>query len=166
MAFVFVDSGRQFMAQQLMAASAVHLAWGGGDPSWSNGPPDVDTAAAALTAEVGRRKATVTEYVEPDAGGEIDLGDLGTFTVVAGPTRYVYMRFTFDLADGVGEDIKEVGIFLNTVANGGVPGGQMYLVPAEVSSAGTLFSLSHLSPAEQFTANGVVRHQWEYLHTA
>lgn len=166
MAFVFVDSGRQYMAQQLMAASAVHLAWGNGDPSWSAGPPDVTLAATALTAEVGRREATVLAYVEPDAGGEINLGDLGVFTVVAGPTRYVYMRFTFDLADGVGEDIKEVGIFLNTTKGVGVPGGQMYLEPADVATGGTLFSLSHLSPAEQFTTNGIVRHQWEYLHTA
>lgn len=166
MAFIRADDGRAFLAQQIHDASEIHLAWGSGDPSWSSGPPDPSPTATALTAEVGRRRATEVEYVVPDGAGSIDLGDLGTYTISLTPTRYVYMRFTFDLVDGVGEDIREVGVFLNSTIDGAVPPGQDYVVPAEVTDGGTLFSLAHLSPVEQFTVSGVVRPQWSYLYSA
>lgn len=166
--FIRTDDGRAFIAQRLHGATEVHLAWGSGDPSWSAGPPDPDGTETALVAEIGRRRATEVAYVVPDGAGDINLGPYGVFSrsPADAPTGYVFCRFEFDLADAVGADIKEVGIFLNTVVNGGVPPGQDYILPADYSNAGVLFTLANLAPAEQFTVSGLVRPAWYYVFTA
>lgn len=166
--FIRADAGRAFMAERLAGASEVHLAWGNGDPSWSSGPPDLDGTETALFAEAGRRRATEVAYVVPAAEGAIDIGAAGKYDYSPGNavTGFVFLRFEFDLSDGVGEDIKEVAIFLNTVVDGAVPPGQDYIVPAEVSDPGVMFTRANLAPAEQFTVSGLVRPAWRYVFAA
>lgn len=156
------------MAARLHDATEIHLAWGNGDPSWSAGPPDVTGDETALEAEIGRRRATEVAYVVRDGGGDIDVGPYGVFSRSPGnaPTGIVFCRFEFDLSDAVGEDIKEVGIFVNTVIGAEVDPGQDYITPAEYTNPGTLFTLANLSPAEQFTVSGLVRPAWYYIFTA
>jgi hypothetical protein len=166
--FIRSDSGRAFIAAKLHDATEVHLAWGNGDPSWSSGPPDLDGSQTGLLAEVGRRRATEVVYVERDSEGDIDLGPYGKFSRTVGdtPSGFVFCRFEFDLGDGVGEDIKEVGIYVNTIIDPGVPLGQDYITPSEYTNPGILFTSANLLPAEQFTVSGLVRPAWHYVFTA
>ena len=166
--FIRADVGRALVAQRLIGSSEVHLAWGNGDPSWSAGPPDLDGSETGLHAEVGRRRATEVVYVVPAADGAIDVGAAGKYDYSPSndPTGFILCRFEFNLDEGVGEDIKEVGIFFDTVIDGAVPPGQDYILPADVVDPGVLFTRANLAPAEQFTVSGLVRPAWRYIFAA
>ena len=156
---VLQDSGRIVLARAV-AAQSIHLAWGRGLPAWDAAPQPEPTNANALVDEIGRRAVTQVGYVVPDEGGEIELPSGARYTAVAGPTRWLYVRFTFNFTDAAGETIRELGIFVGTQAAAGVPAGQRYLTPAEVATHGDLYALERLP---KFPRSGDVRQVFDYV---
>ncbi len=144
MAAILTTSGRVAIAIAIQQRTA-HLAWGSGDPSWGLTPPAPPGNASALLAEVGRRKATTVQFVTPDPAGEIAVPE-GRFSVSPTPTNSVCFDFFFQFEDGVGETIREVAVFLDTVADAGVPLGKQYLEPSEVDTPGTLLVIQRIAP--------------------
>lgn len=144
MAAVLTTSGRIAIATAIKARTA-HLAWGAGDAGWGNTPPAPPANATALLDEVARRKATLVDYCAPDANGAISVPE-GKFAVSATPTNSLYFKFHFEFEEAVGSTIREQAIFLDTVAAGGVPSGQFYLLPAEVAQPGTLLVIERRAP--------------------
>lgn len=144
MAAILTTSGRVAIAAAIKARTA-HLAWGSGDAGWGNTPPAPPANAAALRAEVGRRKATQVDYCAPDVNGAISVPE-GKYAISATPTNNLYFKFHFEFAEAVGSTIREQAIFLDTVAANGVPSGQFYLAPAEVAQPGTLLVIERRAP--------------------
>ena len=143
-----------------MAAQPVHLAWGRGLPAWDAEAAPEPSNATTLVDEVGRRMATFVGYVQPDAAGEIELPSGSKYTVVAGPTRWLYVRVVFNFEDAEGETIRELGITFGATPVAGLPVGQRYFIPAEIDAPGRLYTLERV-PA--FTRNGAVRQTFEYV---
>lgn len=137
-------AGRSAIAKGIKAMPA-HLAWGTGDPLWGDNPPPPALNATALLAEVGRRQATLVSFCTPDEDGPISVTE-GRFSITETPTPHLYFKFHFDFEDGVGETIRELGIFLETVAATGVPVGQFYLTPAQVADPGILLAGERRAP--------------------
>lgn len=144
MAAVLTTSGRIAIATAIKTRTA-HMAWGSGDAAWGSSPPAPPANATALLAEVARRKATLVDYCTPNVSGDISVPE-GRFSISATPTNNLYFKFHFEFTEGVGSTIREQAIFLDTVAAAGVPSGQFYLLPAEVSSTGTLLVVQRTAP--------------------
>ena len=116
------DDGRIALAMA-MAAQPVHLAWGRGLPAWDAVAEPEPSNATALVDEVGRRLATFVGYVEPNPAGEIELPSGSKYAVVAGPTRWLYVRVVFNFEDADGETIRELGITFGAAPVAGLPAG-------------------------------------------
>lgn len=148
--------------QESMAARDIHMGWGTGDVSWGGSPPAESTVATGLLAEIGRLEATQVSYVTPDAGGSIVVPG-GTYEISVTPTRHLFLDFHFGITDADDQTIREIGVFIGTTREVGVPGGQAYLIPAEVDSPGTLLLLEHLNPA--IVRSDSVRERFRYVIT-
>ena len=139
-----VTTGRAGLAASV-AARDIYLGVGAGDANWdSTTTPPEDITSAALMAPVGYRKAAQVAFVQPDAAGSIGLPS-GRYVVSATQTNYLYLRFTLDFEDVSTSTIRETGIFLDAVTAPGLPAGQMFFLPAEVTDQGTLYLLEHVA---------------------
>lgn len=156
---VLQDAGRTALAMAV-ASQPIHLAWGRGAPTWDAAPEPEPANTTALVEEVGRRLATFVGYCEPDAAGEIELPSGAKFTVVPGPTRWVYVRFVFNFEDAEGETLRELGVFLGAQPVAGLPAGQRYYTPAQIAQPGRIYTLERIA---KFTRNGAVRQTFEYV---
>lgn len=140
---ILTGSGRVVMAQSI-ALRPIHLAWGPGDGSWTTNPPAEDIHATTVTGEYGRHVATLVGYVTPDEAGAIIIPDVGRFTVSGTPTNCLHIRTDFDFDDASSSEVRQIGLFVGTVLVGGLPGGQKYFIPAEVSDPGRLLQLENI----------------------
>lgn len=157
---ILTTSGRTALAQAIYA-QALHLAWGTGDAGWDTTPVAEPVGATALVAEVGRRVVTQKQYVVSDVNGSISV-PTGRYEVSVNPTNLLYLRFQFDYADAPAAVIREVGVFTGTVIAGGVPGGQQYFAPADVSNGGTLLALQRIA---KITRSAATRNEFEFVLT-
>lgn len=157
---ILTTSGRVALAMSV-ANEAIHLAWGSGNPAWDDTPVAESITETALVAEVGRRIATSVRYCTPDAEGEIIVPN-GRFTESATPTNHLFLRFNFDFTDAPTASIREIGIFIGTVVNTGLPPGQLYFLPAELQSPGTLLALERIP---KITRSAAVRQSFEFVLT-
>lgn len=155
---VLQDSGRIALARAV-ADQPIHLAWGRGLPEWDAVPVPEPTIATALVDEIGRRTATQIGYVLPAAEGEIEMVS-GRYTLSDLPTKWLYVRFTFDFADAEGQTIRELGLFLGARPAAGLPAGQRYFTPTQLSQPGQLYALERLP---RFARNGAVRQVFDYV---
>ena len=137
----------------------IHLAWGSGDPDWDTTPVAESITETALVNEVGRRAATSVSYCEPAAEGEIIVPN-GRFAESATPTNHLFLRFNFDFADAPLASIREIGIFIGTTINAGLPPGQLYFLPADLLTPGTLLALERIPKITRSTA---VRQSFEFV---
>ena len=137
----------------------IHLAWGSGDPDWDTTPVAESITETALVNEVGRRAATSVSYCEPDEAGEIIVPN-GRFAESATPTNHLFLRFNFDFADAPLASIREIGIFIGTTINAGLPPGQLYFLPADLLTPGTLLALERIPKITRSTA---VRQSFEFV---
>lgn len=136
------------------------LAWGSGDVAWDTVAIPPALADTALVAELGRAVVTLTGFAEPDDEGAIET-PTGNYTLVAGPTHNLYLRFDFGFADAVAETIREVGLYINTTVVAGLPAGQRYFLPAQIDEPGTLLALERFAlPLER---SPLVRQQFEFV---
>ncbi len=127
------------------------FAWGSGNEEW-----DADSSlqenfysATKLVKEVGRRKIQIKYFVTPDPDGIISLPEsydidgtaiLTNYSVSSEPTNYLYLKVVFDYGDAVGETIREVGIFSDTVVDSELPLGQLYFEASQVLESGLLIA--------------------------
>ena len=116
----------------------------------------MDKNLTALLAEIGRRTVTQCDYVTPDAEGDIEIVGAGKFSVTSTPTNMLWASTRFDFGDAPTASIREIGLFVGTVVQPGLPSGQRYFTPSQVTSPGTLLQLENLaviyrSPSERQT---------------
>jgi hypothetical protein len=146
---IMTNSGRAALAAAL-ASQALHLAWGTGDPAWDDlpDPPPEPPEQTALTHEIGRRKVTGVSFVTPDPLGTIagidETGLAVNFTPSETPTNYLFIVTNFDFGEAPASTIREIGLFMGTVTDPGLPPGQMYFDPVDIVSPGTLVALENI----------------------
>jgi hypothetical protein len=101
------------------------------------------------------------QYVVPDAVGSIVLPE-GRFSPSATPTRSLYIRTDFDFSEATGAAIREVGLFVRAVIQAGLPAGQRYFTPSQVTNPGRLLHLKNFQPIYRFPNN---RERFEIVMT-
>lgn len=137
----------------------IHVAWGQGSASWDVTPVPVDINASTLLSEYGRRKASQVAYCVPDVNGDIEVPG-GKFTLSLTPTKYLYVRCSFSATDQPTGFIREVAVFVDTIAKSTVPSSRQYLVPADIESPGTIVCIEHIGAIPR--SNGI-RQQFEFV---
>ncbi|ELT47222.1 hypothetical protein [Brucella intermedia] len=153
---VFTQGGRVALAKALLDMT-FFLAVGQGDPAWDGVPPPstpeeqaaLDAAMSVLTGledVVGVTRTRDKYFVAPDPAGPILMADGARYSQSAEATQFVYVRFQLDLADADGTTLREAGIYIDTVLDGAVPGGQTYIPLAQVTSLGTLIEIDRFAP--------------------
>lgn len=144
---ILVTSGRAAIATAIKN-NALHLAWGSGLKAWDDAQPQESRAATVLTNEIGRRAITLAEYCKPSVDGNIvTLG--GRFSPSSTPTANLHLQATFDFDDGLGETIRELGVFIGTEINPDLPPGQAYFKPTDIIDKGTLLTIDHITGIER-----------------
>lgn len=153
---IFTNSGRIVLAQALLNME-LHMAVGSGDPAWDSLPaPTTPEAQAirdaewsqltALTAPVGLARTRDKFFVKPDVNGTIPMNDGGLYSQSAEPTPYIYVRFQLDLADALGETLRENGVFVGSQIAADVPSGQMFIEPDDIISFGQMIQVDRVAP--------------------
>lgn len=165
---ILTKSGRAAIAQ-VIASHQIFLAWGSGDAAWDAARVSESTDATALVSEVGRRLATSVQYVNPDVNGDIVVpvfnggGAAQAFSVSATPTNNIYMRFNFDYTDAPTATIRELAVFLDSKPIDGLPAGQRYFTPAQISDPGKLLAIENL--LEKVIRSASSRQAFEFVFT-
>jgi hypothetical protein len=157
---ILTTSGRVALAMSVIN-EPIHLAWGSGSPDWDTTPVAESISESALVSEVGRRVATSLRYCAPDVAGEIIVPN-GRFAESVTPTNHLFLRFNFDFADAPNSSIREIGIFIGTTINSGLPPGQMYFIPAQLLTTGTLLALERIP---KIARSAAVRQSFEFVLT-
>ena len=139
---ILTKAGRAVIAAAIKA-KPLHLAWGIGDGSWMTTPAPEDVDATGLISELGRRICDVVEYVVPDNAGAIEIVGAGKFSITSTPTNKLYVEARFDFADEPTAYIREIAVFVDTVVQSGLPGGQRYFTPSQITNPGKLLQLEH-----------------------
>ena len=140
---ILTTGGRAALATAIKAVP-LHLAWGRGNPDWDTNRPREPRGATALVDEIGRRKVNLVEYCIPQGDGEIVM--LGArFTPSAQPTANLHFRTEFDFNDGLGETIRELGVFVGSRPRDGLPAGQTYFAPQELADSGILLAIDYIT---------------------
>lgn len=155
---ILTNSGRISVAESI-ALRPIHLAWGSGSEEWDSSPEPESIDDVALTNEIGRRKASVVRYCEPDPAGEI-IVPTGRFTESIEPTKYLFLRFNFDYFDAPSATIREFAVFVGTKTDPSLPAGQMYFEPADVVEAGTLLVTERVKKIDR---DASVRPSFEFV---
>ena len=140
---ILTNSGRVAIAESIKA-QPLHIAWGGGDGEWLE-PPVEDSNATDLLDEIGRLTATSVEFVAPDAAGNVVVPG-GIFAVSATPTNHLLITANFNFTDAPSAVIREMAVFVGSQMIGGLPAGQTYFVPSEVSDAGRMLHVENFAP--------------------
>lgn len=141
---IITETGRIAIARAIQN-EPIYLAWGAGDPAWDQTPVPEDVAAAALHAEIGRRRASVVGYCVPHSEGDILVPGGARFLQSAVPTKHLFFRFAFDSEDGGDAGIRELGVFVGTVPHADCPPGQMYFTPDQVADPGVLLMVERVA---------------------
>lgn len=142
---ILTTSGRVGIARS-MRQQQVFLAWGTGDPEWGTVPPTTGLLESTqLVHEVGRRICESVEFCVPDEQGTI-ITPTGRFTHSDSPTNNLHFEVLFDFEDAEGLEIREFGLFTNTVLVDNLPVGQKYFLPNEVSDIGSLLVIERVAP--------------------
>lgn len=157
---ILTSSGRAAVAASIKAMP-LHLGWGAGLSAWDAVPEPEPILATTLQSEIGRRELTQSLYCVPDVNGEI-IVPTGRFSISVEPTNNLYLRFNFDFADASSSDIREVGVFVGTVVNGGLPAGQKYFTLDQLQAPGQLLALERIP---KFSRNAAVRQTFEFVIT-
>ena len=140
---ILTKSGRVAIAESI-ALRPVHIAWGLGDGAWLTAPSE-NPNALALQEEIGRRTANNVGFVVADPVGDIIL-PTGRFTRSVTPTNMLLVEVSFDFSDASSSVIREFAVFVGTEVVAGLPEGQRYFVPSEVSNPGRVLHLENSPP--------------------
>lgn len=144
---IFVQSASVAVAQSIKS-SGVWIAWGNGLVGWDTVPVAEPIGATALVAELGRRRASIIDYVVANPAGTIIVPQ-GSFSVSPTPTNTLYVRCNFANTEEVGQFIREAAVFIGTVPDAGLPSGQDYFPPADITTPGTMLMLERFAAIER-----------------
>ena len=133
---ILVTSGRTAIADTIRD-STIFMGWGSGLAAWDTNFVIEQTSKTQLVTPVGFRRLTESAFCTPDPNGTIVV-PTGSFIVSQTPTNHLYLRFTFDFEDSPTAQIRESAVFLGTVTQAGLPLGQNYFSPAQVTNPGTM----------------------------
>jgi hypothetical protein len=140
----------------------IFLAWGTGLASWGTTPPVGSVDDLALVTEVGRRKVTQKQFVNPDpTNGTIILRNGTKWTVTTTPTHHILYTVTFEPSEAPTAVIREWGLFKGTTTQAGLPAGQTYFTPAQVTNIGRPIILVR----EVFTRQPLIRELFQFVQT-
>lgn len=144
---ILTTSGRSAIATAIKN-SELFIAWGTGDIAWDDETPREPRTAIALTHEIGRRRVTAAEYCTPDEAGNIVM--LGArFAPSTTPTPNLHLRCEFDFNDGLGETIRELGVFIGTQIKSSLPAGQTYFTPTDMTDSGILLAVDYITAIQR-----------------
>lgn len=163
---VLVDDGRAAVASAIKSQK-IYLAWGSGQVAWDTQStrPAESTTAKALFKETGRRIVSDVRFVVPDSSslGTINVST-GRFRATADtdPQKYLYLRFTYEFGDGVGDDLRELGVFVggDTIAEAQSSYHNGYFIPSEVTNSGLLLVSQYI---DKVTRTNSMRQQFEFV---
>jgi hypothetical protein len=137
---VLTNLGRAAIAESVRQRE-MYLAWGTGDPTWEDTPPNEGLlASVGLVNEVGRRLCEKVEFCVPDDFGRI-ITPTGRFEPSEEITNNLSFEVEFDFEDACDLYIRELGIFIGTIIAEDVPIGQKYVTPNKIINPGTLLVL-------------------------
>lgn len=128
-------NGRISLAK-LVSTQVLHVAWGLGDGAWVV-PPAASPSASGLINEVGRRRVDEVGYAAPNDNGSI-ITPTRAYSRSPDPTSNLYLRVTFQSYEEPTAEIREVGLFMGTVANSQAAASQRYLTPSQIANKGQL----------------------------
>ena len=155
---ILTESGRIAVAQYISSQS-IHMAWGNGAIAWDTLPVLPSVNDTTLVAEIGRLVATTVQYATPIAGGAISLPE-GTFNVSASPTKFLLLTFEFSYSQAVGQDIRELAVFVGSTAKSSVATGTTYLTPDQIQSAGQMLVVERVA---KFTRQANTKQKFTYV---
>lgn len=155
---ILTESGRISVAKYL-ANQPLHMAWGTGSPDWDVTPSPNDPNQTEIVAEIGRLQATRVQFAVPDPEGEIDLPE-GNFSIVGSPTKFLMLTFDFGYTSAVGQDIRDLGVFVGTAPKPEVPADTKYLIPAQIQDPGLLLVAERII---KFTRTSNVKQRFIYV---
>ncbi len=143
---IFTNAGRAVLAD-LVASRPLHLALGDGGDEQILPQPDYD--AKSLIGEIGRKAVARVLFVVPDDNGVLILPGDKRYAMSESPTRHLYLDFAFDYDDGVGGQVREIGVFVDTKAVDGME-NKSFLLPDEIEERGELLLLEHLEDPDTY----------------
>jgi hypothetical protein len=108
------------------------------------------TAITSILSELGRRHVTIKDYAIRDDAGPIQCNGQNWSLTGGTPTNAIYLNFSFDSSDAVGNIIYQIGLFVGTTLQAGVPGGTQYLLPAQILDPGSEYLAENLEPFSRF----------------
>lgn len=146
---IITNIGRAAMAKAIMS-QAIHIAIGEGSPDWVAEPPRLDYDATALTRETNRFAAQRVIFVNLDDNGEFELPGNRRYSASLTPTRNLYLHTQFGYNDGVESLVREIGVFIGTVAKPEVPSTRKILLPNEIQDPGILLYMAYPIDADKF----------------
>lgn len=138
------------------------LAWGTVpvEQDWGNTPVVEELLDTTLIQEVGRIKALAKQYVVIDNDGVIEVDGV-KWSVSATPTKYVYLKFSFDQTMNSADSIYQLGLFVGTVAIIGKE-AELYLQPSDIQETGKMLLLENQPVLYRNTAT---KETYEYVIT-
>ena len=164
---IYPNAGRGFAATAIKSlASGIYVAMGKGLASWGNSPPDPEVTQTALvldggvTTEIGRRQAAQVSWattVQAQGSGGPITTDKGTFYPSATQTNYLYILGQFDFADGVGETVREVGVFGGVTHSGSAAN---LILPNQLTDGGSLMAVTRFAG---FVRANTVKQNFEFI---
>jgi len=107
-------------------------------------PPEA-IAQVALLAEVGRRSVDEVHFVASDPEGEIVV-PTGRYRLSSEPTHHLFIRVRFDFEDAATSVVREQGLFVGCTTDPGLPVGQKFFLPSQITDPGILLVLQHSVP--------------------
>ena len=113
--------------------------------------PQPNLTTQALVAEVGRVPVSSVLYILPfdeaeDPEANFILVEGAKYALMADPTRMLLFQGHLNASDGVGEPIREYGLFSRCAVDPELPPGQVYFEGEEVTEPGTYVIAKHRSP--------------------
>lgn len=144
---IITNSGRSAMAAAIKN-SPLHVAWGTGNETWDNTDNRESRHATELTAEIGRVKVKTVGFCTPDDAGDIVMQG-ARFMSSPTPTPNLHIKADFDFSDGLGQTIRELGVFVGATVAKGLPKGQRYFTPDNLTDKGVLLALDYITPMER-----------------
>lgn len=154
------QSGRAGLAASVKDRN-IYIGIGAGATSWDASTPAESTTSTGLTDAVGYRITSQKDFVVADASGSISLPS-GRFEISSAQTNQLYLRFTLDFADASTSTVRETAVFLDATPSSGLPAGQVFFAPSDMTSSGTLYLIEHV-PAIIRTA--ATRETFEFVLT-
>lgn len=155
---ILTESGRVSVAHYI-SQQPLHMAWGNGLPAWDVTPEPNAPSQTDIVAEIGRLVATRVQFASPDPIGEIMIPE-GNFSISGAPTKYLLLTFDFQYNNAIGQDIRDLGVFVGTTVKSSVPPETQYLVPSNIQDPGMLLVAERVS---KFTRVSNVKQKFIYV---